>query len=326
MKTIPIATSFKISEDGKVFGPNGEQNYYRNGDGYVTVAILTNEGIWVTFGVHRLLCITYKPIDDYTVMTSNHIDGDKENNTVGNVEWLTAGMNNIHGTLLNRFTKRPLIKAKSIDHTLILNDIADAENYFGVDLDTVWNAIKNKTKLNEFEVTFIKSNDPEVLKKLNDEIGTVDGYFRSVKMLDLLTDEVKVYSSMHQAAREHGVIVTYIRNRISVQDRPKVFNKRYVIIDVTKDFNFLTDEVRNDLLSRGSKAVIAYSLKDKKFKEYDSAYSFIKENGISKKSVTVRLKKRQIKETTGWLYSYIYKDPKEIKRDILLKASSLDVE
>ena len=235
-------------------------------------------------------------------------------------------MNNIHGTLLNRFTKRPLIKAKSIDHMLALNDIADAENYFGVDLDTVWSAIRNKTKLNGFDVTFVKSSDPEVLKKLNDEIGTVDGYFRSVKMLDLQTDEVKIYSSMHQAARTHNVIVTYIRNRISVPDRPKIFNKRYVIVDVTKDFSFLTDEVRKDLLSRGSKAVIAYSLKDKEFKEYNSAYSFIKENGISKKSVTVRLKKKQIKETTGWLYSYIYKDPEEIKSDILSKASSLDVE
>lgn len=45
MKTIPLATSFKISEDGRVFNSTGkEQNYYRNGDGYVTVAVLTNEG------------------------------------------------------------------------------------------------------------------------------------------------------------------------------------------------------------------------------------------------------------------------------------------
>lgn len=326
MKVIPIATSFKISEDGRVFGPNGEQNYYRNGDGYVTVAVLTNEGLWVTYGVHRLLCITYKPIDDYTVMTSNHIDGDKENNTVDNVEWLTVEMNNIHGTLLNRFTKRPLIKAKSVDHMLVLNDIADAERYFGVDLDVVWNAIKNKTKLQGFDVTFIKSSDREVLKKLNDEIGTVDGYFRSVKLLDLVTNDIKVYSSMHQAARDFGVLVTHIRNRISVPDRPKIFNKRYVIVDTTKDFSFLTDQIRKALLSRGSKAVITYSLKDKEFKEYNSAYSFIKENGLSKKSVTVRLKKKQIKETTGWLYSYIYKNVDELKSDILSKASSLDVE
>lgn len=326
MKTIPIATSFKISEDGKVFGPKGEQNYYRNGDGYVTVSVLTNEGMWVTFGVHRLLCITYKPIDDYTFMTSNHIDGDKENNTVGNVEWLSVGMNNIHGTLLNRFTKRPLIKAKSKETTLVLNDIADAERYFGVDLDTIWGCIKNKIKLNGFDITFVKSSDPEVLKKLNDEIGTVIGYFRSVKMLNLETNEVKIYSSMHDAARCHDVLVTHIRNRISVPERPKVFNKLYVIVDITKDFDFLTDEVRKDLLSRGSKAVLAYSLKDKEFKEYNSAYSFIKENGLSKKSVTVRLKKQDIKETTGWLYSYIYKDLNELKYDIISKASSFNVE
>lgn len=141
-----------------------------------------------------------------------------------------------------------------------------------------------------------------------------------------ISNEIKVYSSIHQAAREHGVLVTHIRNRISVPDRPKIFNKRYVIVDTTKDFNFITDEVRKDLLSRGSKAVIAYSLKDKEFKEYNSAYSFIKENGLSKKSVTVRLKKKQIKETTGWLYSYIYKNVDELKSDILSKASSLDVE
>lgn len=327
MKSIPIATSFKISEDGKVFDSKGkERNYYRNGDDYVTVSVLTNEGLWVTFGVHRLLCITYKPIEDYTFMTVNHIDGDKENNTVGNVEWLTTGMNNIHNVLLNRYSKRPLIKVISRLHNkmFVLNDLLDAERYLGLDLGVIWDAIKNGTELDGYKLSFIKSNDREVLKTINDEIGTGEGYFRSVKLLDIHTGEINIYSSMHAAAREHNVIVTHIRNRLSVPERPKIFNKRYVIVDVSKDFKFLTEDVIKELLSRGSKEIVAYSLKDKEFKLYPTANQFIKENGLSKKSVTTRLKKKELKPTSDWLYSYYTDNLSEVKASILEKASSLD--
>lgn len=246
-------------------------------------------------------------------------------NTVDNVEWLTVEMNNIHNTLLNRFSKRPLIKVVSHNNMFVLNDLLDAERYFGVDLGVVWDAIKNRTELNGYKITFIKSTDNEVLKKVNDEIGTVIGYFRSVKMLDLQTGETKIYSSMHDAARDHNVIVTHIRNRLSVPERPKIFNKRYVIVDVTKNFKFLTDEVKKDLLSRGSKEIVAYSLKEKEFRLYSAANKFIKENRLSKKSVTTRLKKKELKPTSNWLYSYYTDNLSEVKTSILEKASSLDI-
>ena len=70
---------------------------YRNDakTGY-TVVNLRKEGKNKVAVVHRLVALTFIPNDDTTKEFVNHIDGDKTNNTVENLEWVTTGENNQH--------------------------------------------------------------------------------------------------------------------------------------------------------------------------------------------------------------------------------------
>ena len=71
----------------------------RSSNGYFTVR-LSSGGIGKTFMVHRLVALAFVSNKDLLECTEvNHIDGDKENNCKGNLEWLTPSDNQLHAYL-----------------------------------------------------------------------------------------------------------------------------------------------------------------------------------------------------------------------------------
>lgn len=99
----------KVSDDGKIYTIN--HNYIRkNGRldnrkgkqlkpridkyGYETV-VLTKDGTRKNYTIHKLVALTYIPNPE-NKPTINHIDGNKRNNKVSNLEWATYKEQKIH--------------------------------------------------------------------------------------------------------------------------------------------------------------------------------------------------------------------------------------
>ncbi len=66
-----------------------------SGSGYFQTCFCTNSKVQ-RFYTHRLMLQTFKPISNSELYQCNHIDGNKQNNCIDNLEWCTPSENNQH--------------------------------------------------------------------------------------------------------------------------------------------------------------------------------------------------------------------------------------
>lgn len=91
---------YEISKDGVVYSLTANKVIATrdNGRGYLVVSLSVN-GAYETRKIHRLVAITYIPNPDRLPQV-NHLDGDKRNNNVSNLEWCTNDHNIKHASRL----------------------------------------------------------------------------------------------------------------------------------------------------------------------------------------------------------------------------------
>ena len=123
-----------IGEFKYILKPEREFTYTLNNRGYLSVVIRHK-----TYMVHRLVIQAFKPNPEGKPFV-NHIDGNKLNNHIDNLEWCTVAENNKHARdtgLLGQHPgfityKSPETKAKS------------------------WSNLKDHSKLSEDEVRYVR--------------------------------------------------------------------------------------------------------------------------------------------------------------------------
>lgn len=112
---------YRISDDGAVFRADGvEMAGSVNSYGYRVVS-LTKDMIKKDCKVHRLVALTFLPNpNDYECV--NHIDGNKLNNSVSNLEWCSKGHNNRHArtTLGIDYSPKPVVQMDSNGEVIAL--------------------------------------------------------------------------------------------------------------------------------------------------------------------------------------------------------------
>ena len=110
-----------ITEQGEVFSTfkGGYLLTKDNGHGYLIVT-LKLEGVrkWKHAYIHRLVALAYIPNPDGKSEV-NHIDEDKQNNEVGNLEWVTRLTNVRHGTGIQRAVRKRCQDVFVYDHRLV---------------------------------------------------------------------------------------------------------------------------------------------------------------------------------------------------------------
>lgn len=104
--------NLKISSYGFVISPQKGINYGNdNGKGYKNVNITIN-GIHKRMYIHRLVAMLFIPNPENKPQV-NHIDGNKWNNNVSNLEWCTRSENIQHAFNTGLFNNRQLIEVNS---------------------------------------------------------------------------------------------------------------------------------------------------------------------------------------------------------------------
>jgi hypothetical protein len=95
-RVIDTHENYAVSNTGKVKNVKFDREItpFRDKNGYLLVN-LYNKGEMTTKKVHRLVLTCFVGVDDGKKQV-NHIDGNKENNNIDNLEWVTQSENQIH--------------------------------------------------------------------------------------------------------------------------------------------------------------------------------------------------------------------------------------
>lgn len=78
------------SKSNKILSPQLDKN------GYEKVQMMSSDGKRHRYSIHRLVLENFNPIKDMDKLQVNHIDGNKRNNKLENLEWVTCQENIDH--------------------------------------------------------------------------------------------------------------------------------------------------------------------------------------------------------------------------------------
>lgn len=130
-KKHPKFDKYQISNLGRVWSERKQKimTIFKQNSGYWQICIVDNNGKSTRFLVHRLVALVWIP-NPLNKPIINHIDGDKNNNQVTNLEWCTNSENIKHArkTGLNPYNVPTLNKKLS-------GQRKGTSKYFGVAWD-----------------------------------------------------------------------------------------------------------------------------------------------------------------------------------------------
>ena len=108
------------------------------------VANLKNNNIQQSFSIHRLVAQAFIPNPD-NLPQVNHIDGNKQNNNVNNLEWCTNKQNRCHASC-NHLLYTRHINQFDLEGNFIKewNSITEASKFYNIKYNSLWSACNNK--------------------------------------------------------------------------------------------------------------------------------------------------------------------------------------
>lgn len=160
--------NYSVSDCGEIRNDRtgAQVNTYRHPEGY-RIASLPDKGTRKIFFVHRLVASAFIPNPE-NKPTVNHIDGDKTNNRVANLEWATFSENALHsyrvlGKGNRRYPSEKTFESHRkpvvcIETGIVYNSITSAAKSAGVAQSTMSRHLINDTEMrNGYHFEFIKN-------------------------------------------------------------------------------------------------------------------------------------------------------------------------
>jgi hypothetical protein len=171
-------------------------NYKVNENGYIRVYIFNK-----TYALHRLVALTFieNPENKEQV---NHIDGNKLNNAVSNLEFVTNQENQIHKFQIglgNNFTRKITQYDLQMNKIKDFNSIVEASKELNIGKSNIRGLLTNNGKsAGGFIFKYLEDNNHYEPVKLNNK-------GRNVVQYDLDMKIIKVFNSIVEAAKELNI-------------------------------------------------------------------------------------------------------------------------
>lgn len=142
---------YYIEETGQIWSEKSKcyRKLTMNKGGYLYTSLRDDNGKSKIFLIHRLVAQYFIP-NPNNLPEVNHINEDKTDNRVENLEWCTTEYNLNYGTRLERMresaTKKRGKKVKCLETQKIYPSMSAASREIGLNVTGIWNVCKGKQK------------------------------------------------------------------------------------------------------------------------------------------------------------------------------------
>jgi hypothetical protein len=176
-----------------------------NEAGYAVLDLRTKERRRV-YKVHRLLMIAFSPIPNYENFHINHIDGNKINNRIENLEWCTAKENNRHARETGLHNRLP--GANSAEQLFLHKEYgiymksADASFVSGMTRRTFVGHFKNKKNKTKF--IRVDRGIGNFSFKKNQMDQNIEAISSLLKMFKSGADKNEIHENFYVTEKQHG--------------------------------------------------------------------------------------------------------------------------
>lgn len=175
----------------------------------------------LTRDVHRLLAITFKGVGvKYPIMEVNHLNGEKQDFSLNNLEWTTPSENNIHAFENGMRGDNKAVQVKDMTSGVVRTfySLGEAARNLGGSVGGISSVITGKTRtyLGRYLVKeLIDDRTWEELESLT-PLGLTNG----VKARNVHTGEVIAFKSVREACTKLGVHSSAVLSQIN-SSKPK---------------------------------------------------------------------------------------------------------
>lgn len=219
---------YLVSNYGTVVDSQGNIVRTNNRAGYVSVNIGTS-GNRTSVDAHRLVMMAFEPLDNCESMVVNHLDGDKTNNYIYNLEWCTEEDNRIHAGYfgLNKAYTPVYLRLSGKDIDIFFLSYKSAGEYLGVSKDKIAYALRFPNNQIHHPGFRIKHKDDEWLEldQLSEDSMTWTKTIQSkaVSIRNLQTGESFNVPSQSEAARAMGLSSSVVSLELSDSSNQRIF-------------------------------------------------------------------------------------------------------
>lgn len=166
---------YAISDDGRVWSYRSKKyiKAHDNNLGYLKVCLYDN-GNRQNARIHRLVLETFNPVDGMENLQVNHIDEDKHNNCLSNLEWVTASENTQHSIHKRKGVKRGKIKpveqyTSNGVFIAVYKNQCEAARQTGVSRYSISDALRGRTAVAGGYIWRFRDEEREIQKDIGNE-------------------------------------------------------------------------------------------------------------------------------------------------------------
>jgi hypothetical protein len=290
-------SNYLISKDGLVFNlkKNKCVKVSINPVGYRNVVLASDFGYRLTWGLHRLLCYVFKSENGFDPsLIVNHIDGIKYNNDLENLEWETYQGNIEHAGKLGLTSKCLIVSVKDLRNKKVYEfpSIIECARYFKVSKDFInYRVSRDDERLwpDYKQYRYGDLTKPwREFKDIEHQLS-LTGVCKSVQIKYLLTNEIKIYPSLTDAAYDLKIPIPTLCSYANEPNQPVLPGLIQIKYFSKKEPWRIVEDPYIELMKYTKKRVVKVIKSDGEIYIFESAAECAKHFNISTTCLSFRL-------------------------------------